>query len=206
MKKLFYIATILMAACTMSLDKKADSLIQDEMKKTLFHPESYDPIETIVDSAFAPDNDPALFERIAKIIQIGSEIESLEDEANNYRSTISIFSGPYVSEFGKNQKAEAQSKLDKTNAEIERQTSKAQKVGDEIKSMLSSDKKFIGFKANHSYRAKNNMGNVLLGRSIFIIDEPLEKIIFSCASEDYEQLQEAIEMIKERIAEKEKQE
>lgn len=206
MKKLFFIAMVLMAACTMSLDKKADSLIKEEMKKTLFPPESYDPIETIVDSAFAPDDNPALFEKIAKIMQIGSEMESLEDEASNYRSTISIFSGPYVSEFGKNQKAEAQSKLDKTNAEIERQTSKAQKVGDEIKSMLSSDKKFIGFKANHSYRAKNNMGNVLLGRSIFIIDEPLEKIIFSCASEDYEQLQEAIEMIKERIAEKEKQE
>lgn len=201
MKKLFFIATILMAACTMSLDKKADSLIQDEMKKTLFHPDSYDPVETVVDSAFAPNDDPALFEKMGKFAQIAGEIESLEEEASHYKSTIAIWSGPYIDAYGKQQKEEAQSKLDKVNSEIERLTSKGIKIGDEIKSTLNTKRKFIGFKANHSYRAQNNMGNVLMGRSLFIIDEKLEKVLFSCESEEYEQMQEAIEMIREKMEE-----
>jgi len=202
MKKLFFFITILsLVACTMSFNKKEDSLIKDEITKVLFHADSYDPVETILDSAFSPNDDPALFEKMEKFAQLAEELESLEDKASNYRSTISIWSGPYVDAYGKNEKAEAQTKLDKTNNEIERLSSKVQKVADEIKLMINSEKQFIGYKANHSYRGKNNAGSIVFGHTFFLFDEKMEKVLFFCDKEEYDQVQEAIEIIKERIEE-----
>ena len=44
----------LFASCSKSLEDKANTLIEEDIKKTLYHPETYDPAETQVDSAFTP--------------------------------------------------------------------------------------------------------------------------------------------------------
>lgn len=61
MKKFFYLAlvAIVVVACGQSQEQKAESLIKEELKKSLYKPETYKPIETKVDSAFAPYDDPA---------------------------------------------------------------------------------------------------------------------------------------------------
>lgn len=44
----------LFVSCGKSPEEKANALIEDDIKKVLYHPETYDPAETQVDSAFTP--------------------------------------------------------------------------------------------------------------------------------------------------------
>ena len=54
MKKvlLFVAALMTLVACSKSPEEKANVLIKESMKKTLYHIETYDPVETLVDGAF----------------------------------------------------------------------------------------------------------------------------------------------------------
>lgn len=63
MKKFFYFAfsTLVLVACSQSQEQKAEVLIKESLKKSLYKPETYKPVETKVDSAFAPYDDPAFF-------------------------------------------------------------------------------------------------------------------------------------------------
>ena len=68
MKKvmLFVAALMTLVACSQSPEDKAKVLIKESMKKTLYHAETYDPVETVVDSAFTPFDDPAFYEKTIK--------------------------------------------------------------------------------------------------------------------------------------------
>ena len=68
MKNCWYLAlfAVIVVACGQSQEQKAETLIKENLKKSLYKPESYKPVETKVDSAFAPYDDPAFFEELAE--------------------------------------------------------------------------------------------------------------------------------------------
>ena len=51
----------LFASCSESPEEKVNTLIGEQIKKVLYHPETYDPTETQIDSAFAPFDDPVFW-------------------------------------------------------------------------------------------------------------------------------------------------
>lgn len=53
----------MLVACSQTPEKKADALITDIVKESLFHPESYSPVRTRVDSAFTPFDNPDFFKK-----------------------------------------------------------------------------------------------------------------------------------------------
>ena len=59
-----------------SAENKVGTYIQESIKKSLTHPESYLAIETVVDSAFAPFDDPAFFGKTLEICKMNIEEES----------------------------------------------------------------------------------------------------------------------------------
>ena len=63
-------------SCSQPSENKVDTLIQESVKKSLSHPESYLAIETVVDSAFAPFDDPSFYERTLEISKM--TLENLE--------------------------------------------------------------------------------------------------------------------------------
>lgn len=65
MRKVMISCAVLMffASCSQSPEDKANVLIKESMKKTLYHAETYDPVETVVDSAFTPFDDPAFYKK-----------------------------------------------------------------------------------------------------------------------------------------------
>lgn len=71
MKKVSVLALllVLLVSCSSNEDK-ANRLIKKEMKKTLFIADSYEPVETQLDSAFAPFDNPELFERMFDFFNI----------------------------------------------------------------------------------------------------------------------------------------
>ena len=160
-------------------------------------------METKVDSAFAPYDDPAFFEELAELGKMNSEYADLEEKAKHAKSSMSIWSGPYQTSFGRNQYQEAKEEYDEANAKIEKLKTKGRKQYEKVANMLQGNRKFIGYKAIHNYRADNNAGNTLIGNTIFFIDKNFEEVTYSMEVEEYNQVQEAIEQLQEQLEETE---
>ena len=82
MKKLqllFCAVALIMISCTLSNEEKAEKLIQESLKGTLYHPESYKSISTQVDSAFIN------FENLAKVGELCEELGDLLDKESEYQ-------------------------------------------------------------------------------------------------------------------------
>lgn len=203
MKKIFYLAlvAVIIVACGQSQEQKAEALIKESLKKSLYKPETYKPVETKVDSAFAPYDDPAFFEELAELGKMNNEYAELEEKAKRAKSSMSIWSGPYMTAYGRNEYQEAKEEYEEANAKIEKLKTKGRKQYEKVAKMLQGERKFIGYKAVHNYRADNNAGNTLIGNTIFFIDENFNEIRYSLEVEEYNQIQEAISQLKEQIEE-----
>ena len=206
MKKFFYLAlvAVLMTACAQSLEQKAEALIKESLKKSLYKPETYKPVETKVDSAFAPYDDPKFFAELVEFGKTNSEYENLEFKAKQAKSSMSIWSGPYQTAFGKNQYEEAKAEYEEASAEIEKIMKKGKKQFDRIVRMVKESRKFIGYKAVHNYRAENNAGNNLIGNTIFFINKDFKEITCSMEVEEYNKVQEDINDFIEQLEENSK--
>jgi hypothetical protein len=205
MKKFIYLLflTLVLVACSQSQEQKAEALIKESLKKSLYKPETYKPVETKVDSAFAPYDDPAFFEELAELEKMNSEYEELDEKAKRAKSSMAIWSGPYQTAFGRNEYQEAKEDYDEANAQINKLKTKGKKQYEKVVSMLQSERKFIGYKALHNYRADNNAGNTLIGNTIFFINQNFTEVQYSMEAEEYEQVQNAISQFKEQIEETE---
>ena len=84
---LFALVAIALSACNLTKESKAEALVKESLKKALYKPDTYKPIETKVDSAFAPYDDPALFKELEKLEELNTEYEGLQIQIKN-----SIFS------------------------------------------------------------------------------------------------------------------
>lgn len=70
------LAVISILSCSQSPQNEVNALIRKNVEKTLSHPESYEALQTVVDSAFAPFDDPAFFEKTLEICKMNIEEES----------------------------------------------------------------------------------------------------------------------------------
>lgn len=180
--KRILLGTLLVAlfvSCSKSLEDKANALIEEDIKKVLYHPDTYDPAETQVDSAFTPFDDPVFYEKTMHLYKLGMSIDECDRKMKNAKSSMSIWSGPYQSSFGRNEYQEAKDEYDenaknKKNAEV-----KARKIADELKIMLDEGQHFIGFKARHRYRANNNAGQTIFGEMKYLFDKNMKRIVIS---------------------------
>lgn len=180
MKKLVFAIIAIsafMVSCEKSNEDKIALLIKESMNKSLYHPESYEGVETEIDSAFAPFDSPEFFEKTLKVAKIGAEISQAEEEMKDAKSSMSIWSGPYQTAFGRNEYNEAKEKYETANASKEKATEKAKKIAEELKAELQKKPVFIGFKARHKYRANNNAGNTVFGEAKFVFDKELKNVI-----------------------------
>lgn len=203
MKKIINLlfVAVIMIACSQSPEQKAEALVKESLKKTLYKPETYKAVETKVDSAFAPYDDPAFFEELAELGKMNDEYAELEEKAKHAKSSMYIWSGPYQSAFGRNEYQEAKEEYEEANAKIEKLKTKGRKQYEKVAMMLQGERKFIGYKVLHNYRADNNAGNTLIGNTIFFIDENFTEVRYSLEVEEYNQIQEAISQFKEQIEE-----
>lgn len=80
MKKILFLAILacLFVSCAKTPEQKAEVLIREYLQKTLYHPDTYAPTETQVDSAFTPFDDPAFFEKTLKLAKVTIAISKYE--------------------------------------------------------------------------------------------------------------------------------
>lgn len=87
-KLLLWTLALVMISCTPSNEEKAEKLMQQTVKEYLYHPKSYEPISTRVDSMFIDvtaiepimGNSKEIIKLIEKIQRTESDINSAETE------------------------------------------------------------------------------------------------------------------------------
>ena len=164
MKKLFFLFAIVFAftACSVSNEKTAEALIKDSIQKALFFPDSYDPIEMQLDSAFSPQLDPSFIQLCLDFNEKGIELESLQDDIVMAEREKSLYN-PSLSAYFRTRHQQALEKYDSLIQKNEQLSGQLKKLGEELSAQSTKEPEFIGYFAHQSYRAKNNAGDTLIG-------------------------------------------
>ncbi len=146
MKKILLLFSIalIFCSCSKSPEDKANELIKAELRKSLYKPDSYKPIETKLDSAFTPYDNPALFEKMEELVGMGDELNDLNRNLKRAKSSMSIRNSPYISSFSRNEYNEAKEEYENANSRIEKLKEKGQKKFEEVVSLLVKQPQFIG--------------------------------------------------------------
>lgn len=188
MKKLISflpVLLILFVSCSHSPEKKAEALIKEAVLKTLYLPDTYQAVETVLDSAFSPYQEPKFIASVLDLYETALPLEDLEREISHAQSSMSIWDQPYASSFARNEYQEAKKKYEEA---VKQQTEISEKVKagyKELATMAEVDPEFIGYVARHRFRANNNEGATLLADYYFFLDKSLTEIV---AAWDEEQI------------------
>ena len=189
MKRVLYMmaATLLLASCVKTPEQKAEALIKEHLQKSLYHPDTYAPSETQVDSAFAPYDDPEFYEKTLKLAKLCVAINKFDTKASSEKSSMSIWSGPYQTSYDRNNYREAKEKYDKAISKLKKAKEEAATLSEELKKLKEQKETFIGFIATHSYRANNNAGQTVSGNMEFLFDKDMNEIVaaYDMDSEEY---------------------
>lgn len=182
MKKnlMFIVVLCALISCTQSPQEKANALIEINLKKSLYHPESYNPAETIVDSAFTPFDDPYFYEKTVDLCKLGVEIEEYELKIKDEKSDMALYKdllGIMYSNSDKERYDQAKENYEKYLAAKNKAEHKIVQLVEELKKDLEKESQFIGFKAKHRYRAQTNGGQIVFGEVKFLFDKEITKIV-----------------------------
>lgn len=195
MKKVigFILCLMVLGACSRTQEEKANLLIKEDIQKVLVKPDTYEPIETKLDSAFAPYETPEFMENTLKCVQLFMEIKEYKEKIKVAKSMMTIYEDnlgfPYFKNEYNEYKAEYKEATNKRN-EIEKRLKRS---GRKLKELVNAKREFIGYKTMHHYRADNNAGNTVLGTGFYLFDKDINTILISFSEEEIELIQEVSE-------------
>lgn len=195
---LFGFITLLFVACK-SKEEKANELIKVELNKTLYDFSSYEPIETIVDSAFTSIYQDSTILSHAYMIRAYFNLYNEQmTEINNEIATSEIWGDSYSS-YGRRKFNEA---IEKAQKGLYMAKLYAKKIEEEkilLKTEIDKfESSFCGYQAKHRFRCKTKGGNFDLVDYLYIMDEKFEKIlsISKLGDENFEEIKELIDEVK----------
>ena len=120
------------------------------------------------------------------------DIKKYDDELNLAKSSMNIWSGPYMDSFSKNEYNDAKEKYDKINEKLTEAKEEAKEKVTVLLTLLNAKPELLGHKYVHNYRANNNAGNTLIGNMVFFIDDKYEKVLYGDDLENYSKYQKLI--------------
>lgn len=189
-------ASAFLVSCQKSNEEKAEELIKVSMNKTLLHPESYEAVETVLDSAFAPLDSPEFFNKIMKVVHCVDDMSKVGEEINEAQTSMSLWSICSTA-LARNEYRKAKAKYEAACAKKEELEKKSMRLAEKLKPDLQNKPTFIGFKARHKYRANTNAGNTVFGEMKFVFDKELTKVIaeYDMQDEEYVAYQKLLEIM-----------
>ena len=90
-KKLFLclISALVICGCGKNIEEQAQEAVKNELHKTLYYFDSYEPLETKVDSAFnTPENNSDVRELMKIVSEQGNQVKEFTTELDNSESSI----------------------------------------------------------------------------------------------------------------------
>lgn len=166
-----------------SKEDKALELIDKEMFQTLYDYDSYQPVETKLDSAFTQylmdDEIRANAIDLAALSELRKEYEEEADEAE---TTMEIWEDSYYSR-DRYYKAKKEF-VEATVKRIECMSKELNSMKSLYKGISEFEKEFCGWEVTHKFRCKSKGGSSLLTTYHYIVDEKVENIIYQWDEED----------------------
>lgn len=159
-----------MTSCSPSKEEKAERLIGETLKGYLYHPDSYEPISTRVDSMFIDvtaiepimENSDEIRELISKIKRCEGRVKSAESDLDTWGDAYST----RLYAQAKKEKEEAESDLDKYNRKLSEQLAS---LKENVAGYYKGE--FTGWAIIHRYRSLNGGGSMSIpGEAIFFCD------------------------------------
>jgi hypothetical protein len=201
MKKISYIVLVatLMAACTQTPQQKAEALVEETVKKVLFKPDTYDPIETKLDSIVSPYNDPDFYKEVTSFSELLTEVPRCENRIESTKKDLNFYDKSFKDSFFKNEYQEAKEKYEKAVNKYENLKEKIQKKYEGIAKKLKGEHAFSGYVIAHSFRANNNDGQTQIGNYIFFVDKNIENILYTLNDYEANEFAETIGQIREKM-------
>lgn len=147
------VAILVLSACSQTSKSRAEEMLEEAVKPTLYDPESYESRGTHLDSAFAPLDSPELMDKVEKIQSDKNEMAALHAQLDSLLRT----------KVSKKEITKMTDKMESLSATI-------QKESVELIQFLQAPRKFIGFRAFHTYRAKIHSETPEVGRLIVYFD------------------------------------
>ena len=196
MKKYFGLIVLIMISCTPSNEEKAEALIKETLKDYLYHPDSYEPISTKIDSVFT---DLSIVEPILKI---GNDIKDSISKIAKYESELELAEtsmdiwapNGYSSQYSRGNYARAKKEKDEAESNLEKYIKKLNDQFVCLKDNIAKHRKgeFTGWLAFHRFSSLNGPGTTSIpGEMIFFCD----KEFTSCIGYEVEKLEEFVEIV-----------
>jgi len=189
MKRLVLILIVvpLLVACG-GREKRAEKIAEETVVKTLYYPDTYEPVETVVDSAFVSiyTNQEALAAAY-EIIDLKQEREHLQMDYSSALSSVSLWKdswGSYSREQyrqAKEELADAERKLKDCEADLKKQKTIIRTCYETI-----NEGEFFGWGIAHRFRAENGNGNKLIGDVLILTDKDMENVVNVFTSDEFD--------------------
>lgn len=157
MKKiqLFVFAFVLIfTSCSLSNEEKAERLITESIKESLFYPDSYETISTRVDSFFIDVN------AIEDIVRIHEDVKTVLGSINGCETKMDYL----FSFYEESEKEEVLSDLEKHNKKLSEKLASLKEL-----IAIYNEREFAGWVVTHKYNALNKYGfaPIIPAQSIF---------------------------------------
>lgn len=194
-----FIAPLIVTSCK-SKEDKAEELVKNELSKTLYDFESYEPIETKVSEAYQTAyNDTTCFRMAMGIAYILDKVSKAFDEAKDAREHADIWGPPtyYSSSYSDSQYRKYLDKANKKSEEALKGYELFKTMGAALEDSIKilDNKKMIGWEIKHRFRCKTKGGQNAIADYRYIVD-PDFKTVYFCEDtddKDYKQAREVIE-------------
>lgn len=174
MKKLVLLLSILLmlTSCGKSDEEKLNELVADATKASLYIPESYDPVSTDCDTLGVDIINQTNIKKSAKIISLVREAQSVQRQIERDAEQRDYWRGKYGEFYSDYSK-----KVQRGEEKRDGLKAQANKLFAELLEDYNSNREFCGYIVEHKFRAKNNMGNVVFGDVIYLLDKDKSKIV-----------------------------
>lgn len=177
MKKfLLLIAAVLcLTACGESKEEKAEKLAKKALNGVIVNIETYEPIETKVDSAFAPLETVDVFNFYAQMpVQMRLYISS-QDKADEAKRIMSIYANPYSS-YDIERYNSAKDDYEKYSRRVAEFEEKMQSFSQNMERLSKEEPVFCGYKVRHKFRFVSKEGNKTIGEYAFLMNKDLTEV------------------------------
>jgi len=179
--------TIILVSCQ-SKEEKAAEFIKNELSKTLYDFESYQPIETTVTEAkMTMYNDSACWTKAAALAYGMKKATEYLEEMKDAKERMEIWRPSYYSS------SYSDSQYYKYKEEYEDNLEKAKNAYDICKGLAAELKKqianldtakVIGWEAKHRFRCKTRGGNSTIGDYRYVLDKDFKKVLLQEDTDD----------------------
>lgn len=207
MKKFLVVFALVVTSCTLSNEEKAEKLVKETLKDYLYHPDSYEPISTRIDSMFIDVS------TIKPIMEISDEIKDLiskikhcERKIEFAESSMDIWAPDgYSSQFSRGEYSRAKKEKKEAKSDLDKYTKKLLEQLTFLKENVAKYHKgeFTGWAVIHRFRSLNGAGSMTIPREmIFFCDEEFTTC-GGCETDKFEEFIKILNAVDEATSDEE---